>query len=286
METVKKGSTGDAVRKWQNILGITADGVFGAQTDAETREWQKNHKLVPDGIVGPATWSTALGKPVKEQVGAIKVPTNSAPTDRAAYDIAKRAVPSLSEAERQYALTVARGEGFYGHGWGNPSKLTIEKSAKFGLTGYEGKGSNNWGAEQGSGDAGYFMHVDSHADGTLYVSKYKKHSSPEKGFESMSRIIFNGGKRGAVGAKAIKDAIAKGNLKDAVYAQHANGYFELAPHKYLEAVLRNYGILTTNIGWTTALSETGISIVSRILKTSVVLGLATALIVTIKRLKG
>lgn len=170
--------------------------------------------------------------------------------DITAYEIAKRAnlELGLTEAEIQYVLTIARGEGFYGNGW-SPTAATISISQKFGLTGYEGIGSNNWGAEQGAGDAGSFLHVDRHANGKSYVGKYKKWSTPEKGYISLAKTVLSGLKRGNAGAIEIHDAIQRGDLKAAVYAQHANGYFELAPDKYYAIVAKNYETISKTVGW-------------------------------------
>jgi peptidoglycan hydrolase-like protein with peptidoglycan-binding domain len=60
--TIKLGSTGPDVQAWQKILGVTADGKFGPQTDAATRTWQRAHGLTPDGVVGPKTWAAASGQ--------------------------------------------------------------------------------------------------------------------------------------------------------------------------------------------------------------------------------
>jgi resuscitation-promoting factor RpfB len=57
---VKRGDRGSAVQKIQAQLGISADGVFGAQTERAVKRFQRRHDLVPDGIVGPLTRS-ALG---------------------------------------------------------------------------------------------------------------------------------------------------------------------------------------------------------------------------------
>jgi len=256
--TLKLGAANDvvAVKKWQTILGITADGTFGPITQAATKKWQADHKLVADGVVGPASWSMALGTSMPKVVAK----TPQAGIDQQAYEVAKRAAPNMPEKHRQYTLSVARGEGFYGRGWGSISP----EAAKYGLRGDEGLGSNNWGAVQGSGSAGAFPHVDfgwKNVNGQRvwksYVANYKKYATPEEGYLDMARIILNGGKRGAVGAAAIKAALDKGSLRDAVFAQHANGYFELAPEKYLEAVTRNYGILTANTDWPKTLSEKG-----------------------------
>lgn len=251
------------IQKKLNELGanpqLVPDGKFGPKTKAAVLAFQKSKGLKADGIVGPITLKAmGLDASMVPSVTMGQSSPASAAIDAEAYKVALKAAPNMPESQRQYILTVARGEGQFGHGWEHPSKKTIEESAKFGLTGYEGKGSNNWGATQGSGSAGYFMHVDHHADGTAYVEKYKKHKTPEEGFLDVARIVLGGGKRGATGAQIIKDAIAKGNLRDAVMAQHANGYFELNPEQYLVGVLRNYTGLTQSIGWKTLLSENGV----------------------------
>lgn len=60
METIKLGSKGNAVKKLQQLLNITADGIFGAKTDKAIREFQTKNNLIADGIVGTKTWK-ALG---------------------------------------------------------------------------------------------------------------------------------------------------------------------------------------------------------------------------------
>ena len=55
-----QGSSGKTVQEWQTVLGVTADGSFGPQTDAATRAWQGAHGIDPDGIVGPLTWTAAI----------------------------------------------------------------------------------------------------------------------------------------------------------------------------------------------------------------------------------
>jgi hypothetical protein len=231
--TIRKGDREPkaAIQQWQSFLKLPADGNFGPATDAATRAYQASKGLVSDGVVGPVTWATSQGKPV---------PPVASGSDAEAYQVAMRAAPSMPENHRQYVLTVARGEGFYGKGWKG-----------------EGVGSHNWGAVQGTGPAGSFANIDHHADGSQYTGKFKKYNTDEEGFLDMARIILNGGKRGAEGAKEIQAALAKGSLRDAVFAQHRNGYFELAPEKYLQAVLRNYSALTSSGLIFKALSEAG-----------------------------
>jgi peptidoglycan hydrolase-like protein with peptidoglycan-binding domain len=245
---------------------LVVDGAWGEKSKTALRAFQKGAGLVVDALPGPKTLA-ALGLS-EAAVGApaAKPAPKGNSADANAYAVAKRAIPAMPEAQRQYVLAVSRGEGGYGAGWANPPKdptaLAFAKSK--GLTGTEGAGSNNWGAEQGTGDAGSFPHVDfgwRNPDGTPwdgkqqkvwlpYIGKYKRHSTPEEGFKSVAATILNGGKRGATGAKEIQAAIAKGDLKAAVYAQHANGYFELDPAEYLAAVTRNYAALTDATSWT------------------------------------
>lgn len=60
MRTIKKGSTGKAVKVWQIIVGVTDDGIFGEKTEAATRAFQKKKKLKDDGIVEADDWKAGL----------------------------------------------------------------------------------------------------------------------------------------------------------------------------------------------------------------------------------
>lgn len=286
----KFGVDYSAVQKALNDKGaqppLAVDGQWGPKSKAALIAYQKSKGLVADGVPGPITLgslgiSSAGGSSTSVASTMGSVSAASAAKDAQAYAIAKRAAPQLGLTEKQvqYGVSVARGEGHYGEGWEHPSAATIEKSKKFGLTGYEGAGSNNWGATQGQGDLGSFPHVDSgwmipdengqptnqHWKGSGprvwgdYVANYKKWSTPEKGFIDMMKVILGGGKRGSMGAAEIKDAIERGNLNDAVNAQHANGYFELNPDAYLKAVMRNYNSIIAGIGWPKVLDQYGVT---------------------------
>lgn len=62
MPSVQRGDRGQAVCILQRRLGgLTVDGVFGARTEAATRDFQRESGLQADGIVGPKTWK-ALGE--------------------------------------------------------------------------------------------------------------------------------------------------------------------------------------------------------------------------------
>lgn len=60
MSTIKKGSRGEEVKTLQRKLNLYPDGIFGKLTEEAVKEFQKVHKLTADGIVGAKTWA-ALG---------------------------------------------------------------------------------------------------------------------------------------------------------------------------------------------------------------------------------
>lgn len=60
MQTIKKGSRGNAVKIWQIIVGEKADGIFGAGTERSTKTFQSKHGLSTDGIVGKKSWKAGL----------------------------------------------------------------------------------------------------------------------------------------------------------------------------------------------------------------------------------
>ena len=62
--TLRRAAFGDPVRTVQARCGVEADGAFGALTEAAVRRFQRDQKLVPDGIVGPRTWAAldAMGR--------------------------------------------------------------------------------------------------------------------------------------------------------------------------------------------------------------------------------
>lgn len=63
---LRRGSRGTAVRELQNLLTqkgfpLQTDGIFGFNTDAAVRSFQRSRGLRVDGIVGPNTWAALLG---------------------------------------------------------------------------------------------------------------------------------------------------------------------------------------------------------------------------------
>jgi murein L,D-transpeptidase YcbB/YkuD len=52
---LKPGTSGEAVKKLQQALGVAADGKFGPGTQKALREFQSKNGLDADGLAGPAT---------------------------------------------------------------------------------------------------------------------------------------------------------------------------------------------------------------------------------------
>lgn len=189
-----------------------------------------------------------------------------------------KTLPGLTPIEQQYLLTVARGESFYGLGWGNPNPDTIRLSEQFGIDPRAGAGSNNWGAEQGTGSAGSFPHVDHDSSGKPFVAQYRKYKTPAEGATGAARILLKSNVKQSLNTgiysgpvmRFKKPTLAQVSqfefkkqfsgkqlepIQAAVFTQSDNGYYELHPAKYLEAVKRNYAKLTENLKWPTLLLE-------------------------------
>lgn len=52
---LRRGSRGAAVKKLQEGMGIEADGIFGAGTEAAVKDFQTKNGLDADGLAGPET---------------------------------------------------------------------------------------------------------------------------------------------------------------------------------------------------------------------------------------
>ena len=69
---LKIGSKGDDVKKLQEKLGLTADGIFGNGTATKVKEWQAANGLTADGIVGDGTWSKMFGTTTAQPAQVVK----------------------------------------------------------------------------------------------------------------------------------------------------------------------------------------------------------------------
>jgi peptidoglycan hydrolase-like protein with peptidoglycan-binding domain len=62
MAMLRRGLCGEPVRILQESLGLTADGIFGPNTEAAVRQFQSDNGLQVDGVAGPDTFM-AMGLP-------------------------------------------------------------------------------------------------------------------------------------------------------------------------------------------------------------------------------
>jgi peptidoglycan hydrolase-like protein with peptidoglycan-binding domain len=56
MAILKKGLSGEPVRRLQAKLGVAADGTFGPSTEKALKDWQTKSGLSADGVAGPDTF--------------------------------------------------------------------------------------------------------------------------------------------------------------------------------------------------------------------------------------
>jgi putative chitinase len=59
---LRVGSTGEEVKKIQELLGVDIVGKFGPKTEAAVKGWQSANGLTADGVVGPNTWEKMFAK--------------------------------------------------------------------------------------------------------------------------------------------------------------------------------------------------------------------------------
>lgn len=101
MPRILIGSRGEAVRKWQTLMRVPADGIFGASTQAATMAFQRKSKLAPDGVVGPKTWAAGLVAPC--YAGALEAQRNPRASEMALMQLKAQVQKMRDEAARSAA---------------------------------------------------------------------------------------------------------------------------------------------------------------------------------------
>ncbi|MEM1169988.1 MAG: peptidoglycan-binding protein [Cyanobacteria bacterium P01_H01_bin.35] len=69
--TIRRGSSGDDVKRLQMILNemgyfLVVDGIFGSNTEAAVKGFQKNSRLEVDGIVGQNMWYVLMSNMIRD----------------------------------------------------------------------------------------------------------------------------------------------------------------------------------------------------------------------------
>lgn len=59
-QLIRKGSRGRLVKKVQQTLQVSDDGIFGSGTEAALKTWQRKNNLAADGLAGPKTLKKLL----------------------------------------------------------------------------------------------------------------------------------------------------------------------------------------------------------------------------------
>jgi N-acetylmuramoyl-L-alanine amidase len=82
----KKSSRGEGVKQIQIALHLYPDGIFGTLTEEAVKEFQKEHNLTIDGIVGPNTFNVLTNgsqlKKSKRRINSIIVHCSATPEGR------------------------------------------------------------------------------------------------------------------------------------------------------------------------------------------------------------
>ncbi len=129
--TIKRGSKGDAVQRWQAFLLMNghriglADGNFGKSTEDGTKEFQKKNSLKPDGVVGPKTWAFVPQNFIPT-LPAIPVNKNAKPTVSAPSNILKPSNSKIIWPKQDYNSMT----NFYGAAGENQIRLEVPYKLK------------------------------------------------------------------------------------------------------------------------------------------------------------
>jgi putative chitinase len=83
---LRVGSTGEEVKKLQELLGVDVIGKFGPKTEAAVKGWQSANGLTADGIVGPNTWAKMFAT---KQEAPIPAPVAQPVVQNTAFNLGK-----------------------------------------------------------------------------------------------------------------------------------------------------------------------------------------------------
>jgi peptidoglycan hydrolase-like protein with peptidoglycan-binding domain len=92
---LKRGSRGGDVAMVQEMLGVDADGTFGANTTKMVIDFQVANGLVPDGIVGPLTFSALVSATAR--TGKLSPSTDKLSGEEKVPPATEEKLPSASE---------------------------------------------------------------------------------------------------------------------------------------------------------------------------------------------
>jgi putative chitinase len=107
---LKNGSSGEDVKKLQEKLGLSADGVFGPGTEKKVKEWQSQNGLTPDGIVGAGTWAkmfntTQTAQSAPEPTQSVAIPASSFKLSALKGHIPDSVIAQIPDTASKFSIT-------------------------------------------------------------------------------------------------------------------------------------------------------------------------------------
>lgn len=103
---LKKGSQGPEVKQLQEKLGLGADGVFGAGTEAKVKEWQTANGLTADGIVGDGTWGKLFANaPAAAPVASTPVPPSNFKLEALKGHVPDAVIAQIPDTAAKFGIT-------------------------------------------------------------------------------------------------------------------------------------------------------------------------------------
>jgi len=106
---LRVGSTGDDVKKLQELLGVDVIGKFGPKTEAAVKGWQSANGLTPDGIVGPNTWAKMFAPkqeaPTSAPVAQPVVQNTSFKLDKLKGHIPQAVIDQIPDTAARFGIT-------------------------------------------------------------------------------------------------------------------------------------------------------------------------------------
>lgn len=104
MPLLKVGSKGDDVKKLQEKLGLSADGVFGPKTGEAVKDWQAKNGLTADGIVGDGTW-TKMFSDAAPAAEPVAIPPSDFKLDALKGHVPDAVIAQIPDAAAKFNIT-------------------------------------------------------------------------------------------------------------------------------------------------------------------------------------
>ncbi len=128
MSLLKRGVSGEPVKRLQEVLGTTADGIFGPGTEKALRDYQQANGLAVDGIAGPDTF-TAMGL---HELILLRVGSRGTTVKRLQEALGTGADGIFGKGTRQAVIDFQEANGLVADGMAGPA--TLAKMSAFATT--------------------------------------------------------------------------------------------------------------------------------------------------------